>query len=308
MQIAVIGAGAMGSLFGALLHEAGHLVWLLDIWEEHLTVIENQGLQIEQGGRTRTVHLQAVRSAREVGAVDLSLIFVKSGQTEEAARVAAQLAGAGGQVLTLQNGLGNVEKLAQHVDPQMLIAGTTAHGATVLGPGRIRHAGTGPTVIGLWQGGDSTPADSLAARFNQAGIPTSVAADIRPVLWEKLLVNVGINAITALTGIRNGQLLDLKTTRDLAAEAVTEAAAVARASGVTVRTDIQEHVFAIAGATAANRSSMGQDVDHGRPTEIEAINGLIVREAGRLELDVPVNRVLTSLISTLQAHYPQATN
>ena len=124
-------------------------------------------------------------------------------------------------------------------------------------------------------------------------------------MWDKLLVNVGINAITALTGIRNGELLDLDVTRVLCGDAVREAMAVATAQGVTIREDAVDHVYEVARATAANRSSMGQDVDHGRPTEIEAINGVIVREAERMGLQAPVNRTLTALIQTMQAHYEE---
>lgn len=305
MQVAVIGAGAMGSLFGALLHEAGHRVWLLDIREDHLTAIDREGLHIEQEGQWRTVRLQTARAPGDVDDVDLIVVFVKSGQTEAAAKTAAQLAEGGSLVLTLQNGMGNAEKLALHIDPNSLVAGTTAHGATVLGPGKIRHAGEGPTILGLWRARDTARLEVLAGIFSNAGIKTSVAADIKPVLWEKLLINVGINAITALTGIHNGELLDLEATRELAALAVTEAAAVASAKSIAVRNDIHQHVFAVARATADNRSSMGQDIDHCRPTEIEAINGLIVKEAEQLAVDVPVNRTLTALISTLQAHYPK---
>jgi len=155
----------------------------------------------------------------------------------------------------------------------------------------------------MWAQDDPAPAVGIAAALNAAGIDTTLAADIRRTVWDKLLVNVGINAITALTGIRNGQLLDLDVTGDLCRAAVQEAAAVARARGIDVRGDAAEHVLQVARATAANRSSMGQDVDRGRQTEIDVINGVIVREARKAGLEAPVNRTLTALIETLQAHY-----
>ncbi|MEA2116806.1 MAG: 2-dehydropantoate 2-reductase, partial [Thermodesulfobacteriota bacterium] len=139
--------------------------------------------------------------------------------------------------------------------------------------------------------------------FSAAKIETGGVDDIKPVIWNKLFANVGINAITALTNIRNGQLLDFEETRDLMEAVVTEAIAVARALQVTVADDALENVFAIVEATAINRSSMGQDVDALRPTEIDAINGYIVRRAEELGIDVPVNQTLTRLIKTLQAHY-----
>jgi 2-dehydropantoate 2-reductase len=234
---------------------------------------------------------------------DLALIFVKSHSTREAARTAASVLAGGGVALTLQNGMGNAELLAEAISPDRILAGTTAHGATLLGPGRIRHAGQGPTVIGPWSPGHRQAAQDLAVLFNQAGIETRVAEDVHKVIWEKLLVNVGINAITALTGIRNGQLLDLEPTRRLSRAAVEEAAAVARAAGIAVRDDIADHVIAIARATAANRSSMGQDVDQKRPTEIGAINGIVVKEGALRKVATPVNQTLTALVETLEGHY-----
>jgi 2-dehydropantoate 2-reductase len=139
--------------------------------------------------------------------------------------------------------------------------------------------------------------------FTRAGIETECVTDVRGVVWNKLLVNVGINAITALTGIKNGAILDMDATRKLSRDAVEEAISVARALEVETRSDAVDHVYKIAAATSSNRSSMGQDVDNRRQTEIDAINGFIVREAERLGLKTPVNETLTSLIQTLQANY-----
>ena len=184
-----------------------------------------------------------------------------------------------------------------------VIAGTTSHGATFLGPGSIRHAGSGETVIGPWSTAGVAGVKAVAEAFNNAGIATRVVSDVRHVMWAKLLINVGINAVTALTGIRNGQLLDLEQTRRLSREAVEEALAVAGTQGIAIEGDPVEKVFSVAAATAANRSSMGQDVDHGRTTEIGAINGFIVRMAEQAGVPVPVNRALTALVETMQAHF-----
>jgi 2-dehydropantoate 2-reductase len=189
------------------------------------------------------------------------------------------------------------------MDPERVIAGTTAHGATFLNPGAIRHAGEGETVIGPWTQAGRDHADSLAGFFSGAGIPTRAVTDVHTVLWAKLFVNIGINAITALTGIKNGQLLDLSQTRELAREAVSEAMAVARAKGIEIQGDPVEKVYRIAEATGPNRSSMGQDVDQHRLSEINAINGFIVRMAKQAGIAVPVNQTLTTLIETLEAHY-----
>ena len=199
--------------------------------------------------------------------------------------------------------MGNAETLVQALDPDRVIAGTTAHGATFLGPGSIRHAGAGETAIGPWSSAGATGVQTVSEVFQRSGIDTRIVTDVRSVMWAKLLINVGINAITALTGIKNGQLLDLEQTRRLSREAVEEAMAVAKTLGFAIEGDPVEKVFSVATATTANRSSMGQDVDNRRMTEIGAINGFVVRAAQEAGVPVPVNRALTALVETMQAHF-----
>lgn len=305
MKIAVVGAGAMGSLFGALLAESGHEVWLCDIRQEHINAVKQNGLMLEYESKTRMVKVNAALDPQQIGESELVLIFVKSMHTGSAAQTAALLAGRNGLVMTLQNGMGNADRIAEHVEPNRIIVGTTAHGATLLGPATIRHAGKGPTILGMWSGAERELQIALqtAALLTRAGIQSTAVEDIRPAIWDKLIVNVGINAITALTGIKNGEVLDLGCTRELTHSAVEEAAAVAKAQGIEIRKDPAAHVFQVARATSANRSSMGQDADNRRPTEIAAINGFVVREADRMGLDVPVNRTLTALVQTMEEHY-----
>ncbi len=303
MKVAVVGAGAMGSLFGGLLSAAGGDVCLLDVWPEHVQRLRERGLVIVRDGVERLIPIQAFTDLDRIGPVDLALIFVKHGQTAEAATTARRLCGENGVALTLQNGMGNAEIISRIMGPERVLCGTTAQGAMLLGPGRIQHSGEGKTVIGPWSGAERSLAAEVAQFFSVSGIPTGTKEDIRPVLWAKLLANVGINAVTALTGIRNGQLLDLEPTRELVAAAVNEGVMVARALDIELAPDALETVFAIAEATGTNRSSMGQDVDARRRTEIGAINGYIVDRAREAGLEVPVNRTLTSLIQTLQAHY-----
>ena len=303
MKIAVVGAGAMGSLFGGLLTESGADVWLLDIWAEHVKAINENGLNIEREDKFRSVSVKATTDPNRIGISDLVIIFVKSTNTSQAAKTAKFLMDDSSLILTLQNGMGNADTIAEVIEPTRIIAGTTSHGATMLGPGSIRHAGIGPTTIGMWADGGKDKALYIAKFLTEAGIKTEAVDDIQSVIWNKLLVNVGINAITALTGIKNGQLLDLSATQDISRAAVEEAMELARAQGVMIREDSVGHVFEIAKATSPNRSSMGQDVDNKRLTEIEAINGFVVREASKIGLKVPVNKTLTALIETLQSHY-----
>ena len=305
MKTAIVGAGAMGSLFGALLSEAGNDVWLYDVWHEHVDAINRNGLQIEREGVTREARIPATTDPGKIDRTELVILFVKSTQTETASGIARQLADDTGSVLTLQNGMGNADIIAEYIDPERILAGTTSHGATLLEAGSIRHAGVGPTTLGAWSTTETgfENARRVADFFTTAGIETKAVEDVHSVVWNKLLINIGINAITALSGIKNGQLPDLECTRDISRAAVEEAMTLARAVGVQINEDAVEHVLKVAQATAANRSSMGQDVDNRRQTEISTINGYVVREANKHGIDVPVNRTLTGLVETLQYHY-----
>jgi 2-dehydropantoate 2-reductase len=303
MRVTIVGSGAMGCLFGGMLTEAGVDVHLLDIWQEHVNVLNTKGLSITSNGQERFIPVRAYTDPGKIVGTDLALIFVKHGQTEKATETAKQLIGKNGAVLTLQNGMGNAEIIAGVVGQGRIICGTTSQGAMLLGPGKIQHSGMGKTNIGMWDSKSLPVLQQVATIFSRANIATTTVDDIKPVLWSKLFANVGINAITALTGIRNGQLLDLSATQKLVKDVVNEAIKVATALQIPVAEDALENVFAIAKATASNRSSMGQDVDASRMTEIDAINGYIIRNAKKTRIEVPVNIALATLIQTLQVHY-----
>jgi 2-dehydropantoate 2-reductase len=306
MKITIIGAGAMGCLFGGLLSEQGMDVHLIDVREEQVAALNDHGLAILHQGVERVVRIRAVTEPAAISRTDLAIIFVKHAQTEAAARTAALLLGNKGCALTLQNGMGNAEIIADVLGGDRVLCGTTAQGAMLLGPGRIQHSGVGETVIGMWRQmcGEGAVAIQVAEIFTAAEISCRAVDDIEPVLWKKLFVNVGINAITALAGLRNGQLLDLKATRLLMQDVVSEAMAVAEAHSIEVPDGILEHVEQVAEATASNRSSMGQDIDGHRPTEIDAINGYIVRKAQEVGIAVPVSQTLLRLVQTVQGSYP----
>ncbi len=303
MDITIIGAGAMGSLFGSLLTRSGENVVLLDIWEEHVKAINSGGLDVELDGKISNIKISASSDMHDVGKSDLVIIFVKAMHTEQAAVQALECLNNRGFVLTLQNGMGNADIIAHVVDKDRVIAGTTAHGATVLGPGFIRHAGTGPTLIGMWSQENNAGLEDIKNIFCKAGIDTRIEDNIHLVIWKKLIINIGINAITALTGIKNGNILDFAPTKELVRAAVKEACDVASAHGIQLPEDIVDQVFNVACATGPNRSSMGQDADHKRQTEIDAINGAIVRLAKEKEIPVPVNETLTILVQTLENYY-----
>lgn len=303
MEITIIGSGAMGCLFGSFLAESGQTVFLMDIWTDHVNAINTQGVGMESGGETRRIQIPATNDMTDVPKSDLVIIFVKSTQTEQAAAQAVTCLKDNGLVLTLQNGMGNADKIVKAVGPEKVIAGTTSHGATLLRPGLIRHAGIGPTLIGMWAKDNPTDLSPVTEVFCNAGIETQAVDNIHLIVWKKLIINAGINAITALTGIKNGCIVDAPPVGELVRAAVKEACDVAFAHGVELTDDSAEQVFAVAAATGPNRSSMGQDVDHKRQTEIDAINGAIVSLAKEKSIPVPVNRTLTALIRTLQSNY-----
>ncbi len=303
MKIVIIGAGAMGGLFAARLAAAGEDVSVVDVWAEHVETIRTQGLILETGeGEVRTKPA-AVTRVEDLAAcaADLVIVFVKSGMTAAAARSAQTILGPVGRVLTLQNGLGNAEMIAEVFGADRVLAGTTAQGATLIGPGRIRHGGRGDTHIGRLTGPVDDFCREAAMILSRAGIPAIAEDAVQSLIWGKLVINVGINALTALLRFTNGQLNDHAETRELVKLAVAEAVQVAAASDVRLPYDnAVEKVLAVAAATAANRSSMLQDILRGRATEIDAINGALVREGVRLGVPTPVNATLTLLIKALE--------
>jgi 2-dehydropantoate 2-reductase len=310
MKTAILGSGAMGCLYGGILAEAGHDVVLVDVWKEHMDAVNTSGLKIEDLNGERTVkNIHGVTDPAMAGAVDLVVVFVKATATEQAMRDALCLVGEDTTVLTLQNGLGNVEKICGAVDASHVVAGTTGHGSTLLGPGKIRHAGVGETVIGAPNACESSNGrvESLASFFNDAKLTTRISANVMGLIWTKLVVNVAINALTAVTGLKNGRLVDFPETAELMKLAVEEACAVAEAKGIRFEVGSPlEHAMNIARSTASNRSSMLQDVMSKRPTEVSVINGAIVEEGKRLGVPTPVNVVLTNLVLTKQKTYMES--
>lgn len=296
-QVAVVGSGAMGSLYGGRLAASGVDVTLVDPWAEHMEAIRNDGLRIASSDGTETVATEATTDAGSVDGVDLVVVFVKSTKTTTAMADAAD-AGLVKQadVLTLQNGLGNAELIAEFVPEERVIAGVTSHGATLEGPGRIFHAGVGPTQIGRYFTANDERVARIAGALREAEFETVVTDTVTEAIWRKVLVNIGINAPTALARVQNGVLEATAPGRRIVEASVTEAARVASAEGHDPGDDIVEHVFQIAEATKENASSMRQDVESGRETEIERLHGAVVERADRVDIAVPINRLLADLV------------
>lgn len=304
MHILILGAGALGSLVGSRLSRSPARVTLLSTNRDHMRIVREDGLMVEEldGSLTR-YDLPAYSDPAEIpGKADLVLVSVKTYATRAALQSIHRLCTGSTVFLTLQNGVGNFERISEVVGEASTLVGVTAQGATLLEPGRVRHGGNGLTVVGEFRGDPSDRVHTIVDSFHEAGIETQAGGNMQQLIWQKLMVNVGINAITALTGIRNGQINTIPDARSLCRAAVEEALLVAERKGFSFEGDMVERVFAVAEATSRNRSSMGQDIDRRRPTEIDAINGAIVSYGKELGLPVVVNETLTRLVRTLQSN------
>ncbi len=288
MEIVVFGAGSLGSLVGGVLARS-HEVTLV-AREELTSAVREGGLRVT-GDLEARVYPEATTDGRDLTA-DLAIVTVKAFDTAAAARTLAT--GAFDAVLSVQNGMGNEETLEEYVET--VLAGTASYGAILHDSGVVECTGTGEIVLGPPGGGASTVADRVGEAFSQAGLETVVAADMPRRLWEKLAVNAGINAITALTRGENRVVLEGET-EGVARTATRETARTARAHGVTLSNrEALAALETVAEATAANTSSMCQDVLTTRRTEIDAINGYVVERAREAGLEAPTNRTLTALV------------
>jgi 2-dehydropantoate 2-reductase len=303
MKIAIVGAGAMGCLYGAKLSAVPtNEVFMIDVWKDHIDAVNENGLQMEENGETlHYSNLKGITNAEQAGPCDLAIIFVKSTLTGKAVRENNAVFGPDTVALTLQNGLGNIDLIKAEIGGGNVIAGTTAHGATMLGPGRMRHAGNGKTVIGELDGKMTERLERTAQVFRDAGLETELSDNVLGLVWDKLMVNVGINALCGITGLQNGALLNYPELEELLEAAVSEAHSVAKAKGIQLSyTDPVSHTKDVCKATASNKCSMLQDILNGKQTEIDMINGAVVKEGAELGIAAPVNLTLANLIKFKQ--------
>ena len=291
MEMVVFGAGSLGSLVGGLLARE-HDVTLV-ARADHADSVDRGGLTVT-GEHEFAVSPSATTDGTELTA-ELAIVTVKSFDTAGAARTLST--GSVDAALSLQNGMGNEEQLADVLSCPVL-AGTATYGAVLDRPGRVRCTGIGQVVLGSPTGGHSAVADRIGEAFVAAGVETQVVDDMPLRLWEKLAVNAGINPVTALARVENGAVLETPAT-ELATEAARETARVARADGVDLEDEAAvASLERVADATADNESSMLQDVRAGRRTEVDAISGYVVDRAETVGVDVPTNRTLAAALRT----------
>jgi 2-dehydropantoate 2-reductase len=296
--IAVVGAGAVGSYFGALLALAGQRVTLVGR-PAHVQAVLRQGLELQRAGGSVIAHPAATTELAGVQGASLVLVCVKCGDTEQVARELAPWLDADALVLSLQNGVENVATLARHLRQPVMPA--VVYAATALpAPGVVRHFGGGEIVVGP-AGGTSAAADSrlqaVAAVFGAAGVAVRTSDDVMAVLWAKLVVNCACNAISALAQASYAQMACLPAVQALQHAALHEAVAVARAEGFALSTDtLLASVARIAATMPEQHSSTAQDLARGRPTEIQYLNGHVARRGTALGIATPVNQALTALV------------
>ena len=304
LKITVFGVGAMASLFGSRLKAVAQ-VTLFGHWLAQIEALQQRGLTVAEVDGRQTRHtLRVTNDLNEIEMADVVLILVKSYQTATVAPHVAKILGSEGVALTLQNGLGNVEQLANAVGCERVALGVTAQGATLIAPGHLRHAGLGLTHLAS-DPKIATKIQTVAALFNESGLETTVVDNANSLLWGKLAINAGINPLTALLEVSNGELLKRDAWRNLMVAAANEVAAVAIAQGIGLPfSDVSSRVCEVSWATAHNRSSMLQDISRQAPTEIDAICGEVVRYGQQAGIPTPINQTLWRLVKAKEAGHP----
>ncbi len=293
MKIAVMGAGAVGCYYGALLARAGHEVVLIGR-SELVDAVRTTGLLLESKAFTGTVPINADTSPAAVRHASMVLVCVKSRDTESAGAAIAPHLSPTAAVLSLQNGVDNAERLSavlkRHAIPVVVYVATE-----MAGTAQVRHHGRGDLLIG-----PSDRSEEIASLLTQAGIPAQVSAQVLDALWAKLITNCAYNALSAISQLRYGELVRAPHVLETMRNTFDECVAVARAAGVRLQENHWNNVLAIASAMADQRSSTAQDLARGKPTEIDHLNGYIVRHGKELGVATPVNQALLCLVQLLE--------
>lgn len=312
MNVIIIGCGAMGCLFASLLKEAGQEVRLIDNNFERARKIKAEGITIMGIGGERKVKVDNIyfyekdKELLEKGIKEdtLFLVFVKSYSTESAAQILKPLVKEDSIVLTLQNGIGNIEILNSILGENFILGGTTAHGATVIENGYVKHAGTGDTLIGEQNGKITERLLKIQDLFNSAKIKVTVTKNLKGILWSKLLINSVINPLTAIFKVKNGKLVENEYSYQLMKLILEEGDKIRKEEGIEIIYDNPfDKVKDVCIKTAENISSMLQDVLKKKRTEIDFINGAIVKSGKKLNIPTPVNELITSIIKAIEKNY-----
>jgi 2-dehydropantoate 2-reductase len=298
-SIVVIGAGAMGSVFGGLLAEGGLPVTLVDVWQEHVDRINRHGLELNGHGGERFVRVHATTDIRTVSGADIVFFQCKATANGVAARSAARLfKKTDTTAISFQNGLGNEEEIGSIIGSDAIVAGLTAQAAILSGPGKVTHFDNLPSYIGEIGGGLSKRVDRIAAALTAAGLPTHPSASIMREKWSKLLVNIAFAGTSGMTGLTLGEVIEDVDLSAIAASAMDEATDVARATGIELNPQGRRAVFdsIMRGPGRNNKASVLADLSAGRKTEVDYIYGTAIQLADRYGIPVPTLKFLSAMI------------
>lgn len=303
MRICVIGAGAVGATFGGLLARRGHEVTLVDPWREHVAAIADSGLRLDGIPGDVLARPRAVTTPEGVAGQDLAFVATDANNTGNAAEAAAAVLAPDGVALTVQNGIGNVERLTAVLGPGRVIGGSTMSSFRTNAPGWITMTHAGPTTLGELDGAETPRLRALRDALQAAGFETLISPDIMSVIWSKFLLNLAINPICAATFLRMGEFARIEATDRFQDRLIDEAFAVIRAKGLRLdldglRAKIKAHSWA-----KYSKPSMLQHMELGRRTEIDALNGALVREGAVLGVPTPFNEALAMLVKGCEAYH-----
>jgi 2-dehydropantoate 2-reductase len=300
MRIYVIGSGAMGGIYGGLLFKTGVDVTLVDVREDHLAAIRRDGLSIGGVRGEHVVRIPAVERDAQLPPADLAIVFTDCNATADAARNARRLLKPEGFAVTLQNGIGNVEALVAELGAGRVAGGVTMNSGANPQPGRVLYTNAGLTSIGEFDSRPSARIEALASMLNRAQIETRVVPDPMAEIWSKFVHNCSVNALAAVSGLRGGEIYRTPEMSALQDRVMDEIVAVVDAKGIKLpegdpRKKIKQHC-----RLRYNQPSMMQHVEHGRQTEIDALNGALVREAKALDIPVPYNEAVVAFVKGVE--------
>jgi 2-dehydropantoate 2-reductase len=294
MKVAVVGAGAVGCYYGGMLARAGHDVTLIGR-PQHVEAIERQGLRLETQTFDERIRVSASSEGSAVQSAQLVLLCVKSTDTESAAAAIKPHLAPDALVLSLQNGVENADRL-RAILPQDVLAAVVYIGTEMAGPGHVKHHGRGELIIER-----SRASDELAQALIAAGVPTDISDNVRGALWAKLILNCAYNALSAITQLPYGRLVKGPGITAVMRDVVDECLAVAKADDVTIPGDVDAAIRKIAETVPGQYSSTAQDLARGKPSEIDHLNGVIVRRGEALGVATPVNRLLHAIVKLLES-------
>lgn len=309
MKVCVVGAGALGCTIGGTLAEGGNEVYFVDANKAHVDAINASGLIMNKAGEDRVVKITAATDVSGIGVVDLVIVLVKSFHTRKAIEAARNIIGEETVVMSLQNGLGNEEMIGEVVGQDRVISGKTYVGGGITGPGRVIASTDGKlTYIGELDGSIGERVKRIAETFSKAGLQTNISDNIVGTIWDKLLINVATGAVTAISGLTYGELYATTELEAVSIAAIAEAMAVAAAKGVRLSITEPRQAWSMAsdGLPPGFKTSMLQSLESGSVTEVDFINGSVVRAGRSSGIATPVNETLVACVKGIERRMARA--